>query len=625
MSTEPQGPGREDASWYLLPRRRRPVLRWASWMGFAAATFAIAGYMFYYALGNYVLNVGNDTAETKDASKVTAPEPKNLPDHPINVLILGSDNRGDGSGRSDSMILLRLDFKRQFISQLSFPRDLYVDIPGYGKNKINAAYAYGKTKLSIETVNQLIGEKVTYFFNVDFDAFRKLVNKAGGVYIDVDRYYFNDNSQTRDKYEPINIKPGYQRLSGFDALDYVRFRHTDSDFSRIARQQNLLAELKRTNRSVSGINHILDVVHSDVQTNLKKVNRLRSFLDFGLSIEKDRIGKFAVPVSYTTTLAGAGSVDILDEKKLPAVLDAWKNPEFSSDTNNSYQTTPSKLTVLVYNGSSRVGLARQVGTRLEAMGYNVLLGNTAPNGTYPTTAVFYGPDKRQDAKALAAWFGPTASIGERQAGMDTEPDLTVVVGDNFGGLKKNWGQAPASGGTAGSTNNGPTKTAVDTVATTALKTRIQAMRRTAGKPYLVPTHLPTGADVVYVRKYSIKTGDRGRPDALVMVLRLAGSSKLGGSYRYATIMQTTVKDPPIIQTATGQKGGYYTFYDGKVMQRLLWRKGGMTYWITNSLDGTLSDVTMRDMAKFMVAPARANAVVGKHGVSVNVSDESRTP
>jgi len=624
MSTEPQGPGRSDASWYMLPRRRRPVLGSLWWVTFSMITIAIAGYLFYQSTGNYVLNVGHQTQETKEAELVTAPEPKNLPDHPINVLILGSDSRGEEGGRSDSMILLRLDFKRQFISQLSFPRDLYVDIPGYGKNKINAAYSFGKTKLTIETLNQLVGEKVTYFFNVDFEAFRKLVNKAGGVYIDVDRYYFNDNSQG-DKYEPINIKPGYQRLSGFDALDYVRFRHTDSDFSRIARQQNLLAELKRTNRSLAGVNHILDVVHSDVQTNLKSVSRLRTFLDFGMSIEKDRIGKFSVPVSGTAMDPRAGSIDILDTDKLPAVLDAWKNPEFKSDVNNSYTTDPTKLTVLVYNGSSRPGLARQVGTRIEKMGYTVLLGNSAPNGTYPTTAVFYGPNKRQDAKALSTWFGPTASIGERQAGMDTEPDLTVIVGDNYAGLKKTWGTATSPGGTAGSTNIGPgVRQTADTIATSALKSRIQTLRRTSGHNYLVPTHLPAGSEVVYVRSYNIKTADRGRPDALAMVLRLPGSSQLGGN-RYAMIMQTTMKNPPIITTATGQKGGFYTFYDGKIMQRLLWRKGDMTYWITNSLDGTLSDVTMRDMAKFMVAPTRVNAAVGKRGVSVNVSDESRTP
>ena len=159
---------------------------------------------------------------------------------------------------------------------------------------------------------------------------------------------------------------------------------------------------------------------------------------------------------------------------------------------------------------------------------------------------------------------------------------------------------------------------------TALKSRIQTFRRTSGNNYLVPSHLPAGAEVVYIRSYNIKTADRGRPDALAMVLRLPGSSRLGGN-RYAVIMQTTMKKPPIISTATGQKGGFYTFYDGKIMQRLLWRKGDMTYWITNSLDGTLSDTTMRDMAKFMVAPTRVNAVVGKRGVSVNVSDESRTP
>lgn len=275
---------------------------------------------------------------------------------------------------------------------------------------------------------------------------------------------------------------------------------TPTELSRIARQQNLFAELKRTNRSLSGVNHILDVVHSDVQTNLKSVNRLRTFLDFGMSM--DRIGKFSIPVSGTALDPRAGSIDILDTEKLPAVLDAWKNPEFKSDANNSYTTDPTKLSVLVYNGSSRPGLARQVGMRIENMGYTVLLGNSAPNGTYPTTAVFYAPDKRQDAKALSTWFGPTASIGERQPGMDTEADLTVIVGDNYAGLKKNWGSTTSPGGTAGSTNTGPAvRQTADTVATSALKSRIQTFRRTSGNNYLVPSHLPAGAEVVYIRSY----------------------------------------------------------------------------------------------------------------------------
>ena len=106
MSTEPQGPGRGDASWYMLPRRRRPLLKSMWWLTFSMATVVVAGYLFYHSTGNYVLNVGNQTQETKEAEKVTAPEPKNLPDRPINVLILGSDSRGEDGGRSDSMILL---------------------------------------------------------------------------------------------------------------------------------------------------------------------------------------------------------------------------------------------------------------------------------------------------------------------------------------------------------------------------------------------------------------------------------------------------------------------------------------------------------------------------------------
>lgn len=108
-----------------------------------------------------------------------------------------------------------------------------------------------------------------------------------------------------------------------------------------------------------------------------------------------------------------------------------------------------------------------------------------------------------------------------------------------------------------------------------------------------------------------------------MVLRLPGSSRLRGN-RYAVIMQTTMKKPPIISTATGKKAASTRSTTARSCSACC-GTGDMTYWITNSLDGTLSDTTMRDMAKFMVAPTRVNAVVGKRGVSVNVSDESRTP
>ena len=191
----PQRPlDHRDATYYQIPRRRRPVLSVLMWSVIGLIGIVGAAVLFAQRYGDYALsNPNNNSAEVKEAIQVLAQEPKNLPDRPWNILVIGSDKRATGSGdggRSDTLILVRLDFNRGFISMLSFPRDLYVSIPGYGQNKINAAYSFGSNKLAIETVEQLTGESIDHFFNVDFNAFVRLVNDAGGVYLDVDRWYF---------------------------------------------------------------------------------------------------------------------------------------------------------------------------------------------------------------------------------------------------------------------------------------------------------------------------------------------------------------------------------------------------------------------------------------------------
>ncbi len=173
------------------------------------------------------------------------------PGKPQTIMLLGSDKRAKtardfqgGSARSDTIILIRLDPSKQATALLSIPRDLKVAIPGHGIGKINAAYSYGGAKLTLETVKQLTGLRINHVINTDFQGFVDAVNELGCVYLDIDRKYFNSGLGF-DSYAAINLAPGYQRLCGRNALSFVRFRHTDSDIVRAARQQEFLSQLKQ--------------------------------------------------------------------------------------------------------------------------------------------------------------------------------------------------------------------------------------------------------------------------------------------------------------------------------------------------------------------------------------------
>jgi LCP family protein required for cell wall assembly len=168
---------------------------------------------------------------------------------PENILIIGSDKRAsepEEFGRSDTTILLRLNPDNSTISLMSIPRDLKTEIPGVGTTKFNAAYAYGGPKLTLQVVKEMTGLPINHVVNVDYLGFVRAVDAIGCVYIDVDRRYYHSNVglPPSEQYSEINIKPGYQLLCGKKALQYVRYRHTDTDLVRSARQQDFLSEAR---------------------------------------------------------------------------------------------------------------------------------------------------------------------------------------------------------------------------------------------------------------------------------------------------------------------------------------------------------------------------------------------
>ena len=172
-----------------------------------------------------------------------------------NVLILGLDRR-PGQGpvvRSDTMILMTAYPAGTQIALLSIPRDLYVEIPGYGTNRINTAHFWGESEaegggpaLAMQTVALNLGLPVHHYARLDFDSFRAIVDAAGGIDVVVEEPVVDDAYPTVD-YGTIHIEipAGPQHMDGETALRYVRSRHGSSDFDRAERQQQILTALAR--------------------------------------------------------------------------------------------------------------------------------------------------------------------------------------------------------------------------------------------------------------------------------------------------------------------------------------------------------------------------------------------
>jgi polyisoprenyl-teichoic acid--peptidoglycan teichoic acid transferase len=224
-------------------------------LGAALVIFASAGATAVAAFHEVdrVVNALNIQPKLKLGNELATTDPG----QPQTIMLLGSDKRpknsrdgGAGTGaRSDTIILIRLDPDKAATAMMSLPRDLKVNIPGHGTDKINAAYEQGGPRLTLRTVKELTGLRINHVVNVDFKGFWAAVNAIGCVYVDIDRRYFNDSVE----FAYIDVQPGYQRMCGRKALQYVRFRHEDSDLVRSARQQDFLREAKQQ----VGVGHLI--------------------------------------------------------------------------------------------------------------------------------------------------------------------------------------------------------------------------------------------------------------------------------------------------------------------------------------------------------------------------------
>ncbi len=263
-------------------------------IAFTAATTAVAGLLQFKQVAN---DIG--LSPPLPHARVTIPDPGNAQ----TILVIGSDHRARDpftAANTDTMLLVRMDPASSTINVLSIPRDLRVDIPGHGTNKLNATYSVGGPNLLIRVLREQVfpGLQVNHIVDVNFGGFQALVNAIGCVYADVDHRYYNNTAVTG--YSSIDIQPGYQRLCGSDALAFVRFRHTDSDLVRNARQQDFIRWAKDqygVSQILANKDRLLRIFgqHTQTDPNLHSVDGLINLFNLAAFSAGHSIKQFKFP------------------------------------------------------------------------------------------------------------------------------------------------------------------------------------------------------------------------------------------------------------------------------------------------------------------------------------------
>jgi polyisoprenyl-teichoic acid--peptidoglycan teichoic acid transferase len=291
---------------FLVPKSKAGML-WRIFfaaiimIGCGAATTAVAGLLQVNTLVQII-----QVSQPIKSKRIKLPPPG----APQTILLIGSDHRPRTpftDARTDTMLLMRLNAKSSTINVMSIPRDLEVDIPGHGTAKLNAAYSEGSYNLLIQTIQQDVfpGFHPNHVIDTNFQGFSDLVDAIGCVYSDVDHRYYNQSEPGANNYSSIDIEPGYQKLCGHNqsihgALPFVRFRHTDTDIVRNARQQDFLRWAKdgfSTSRLVAQRKRLLTIFskHSSVDVGLRSEDGLLGLFELLLNTNGSTIKQIPFP------------------------------------------------------------------------------------------------------------------------------------------------------------------------------------------------------------------------------------------------------------------------------------------------------------------------------------------
>jgi LCP family protein required for cell wall assembly len=255
-------------------------------------------------------------------------EPIEQSDNTVNILLMGSDQRPYEYGhRTDVMMLVTLNSDTGAVTLLSFPRDLYVFIPGWRVDRINVADAYGGPGMVAETILYNFGLEVDYWARINFTGFMTAVNLLGGIDVEVTGTLFDECGGVHYSY-----RPGNYHMDGMTALCYVRMRKTSSDFDRLRRQQEVITAIFKRILTLDGLSRVPDLYRQFsnlIETNME-LDDVLLFIPLARQLASDdgRIKRLAVDPTmasqWRVPYSGA-AVLLPDWEKIEAML--WVNYE----------------------------------------------------------------------------------------------------------------------------------------------------------------------------------------------------------------------------------------------------------------------------------------------------------
>ncbi|HUK93499.1 MAG TPA: LCP family protein [Gaiellaceae bacterium] len=574
----------------------------------------------------------HESAKALGCSSITCkraqPSLATIPDahHPTVALVVGYDHRaGDGNSpsRSDTMMLIRADPTTKTISLLSFPRDLVVPIycpskthtgppSSYGTGRINSAYAFCGASGALETVKHLTGVPVNYLISVNFLGFIAVVNKLGGIWMDVDRRYYNKNVGTQlTDYANIDLQPGYQLMDGKHALQFVRFRHTDSDLYRLARQQEFVSAMRQRVADSLGPQSLVGIVNTIADHHYIEIgvgggghldlNTILRYASFAYHLPHGRV--FQTKIDNLTV----GNEVYAPQSSISAAVQSFLSPDVEAPAtqtavalgrkiHHKFTLPPSQVSLTVLNGNGIAGSAANASYLLGQKGYRIILPPTnqpanAPSWNYFHSKVYFDPRRaangRSSAQRIARLVGSAdvAPMPPKIATLSNGALTVLVVGSTFHDQL-----TPIVLPTMPVRQ--PPNIRVDPG-----ETRPSLFRLKKRMPFRL--QLPT---VLERNSYF----DSGLGETPVRVYQLGGSPTVRLTYRmganeYWGIQESPWVDAPILadKSLTQWVGGrrYDLYYSGSQLHMVVLRTGGASYWVVNSLLNALSNETMLAIAR----------------------------